>query len=129
MSNLSIQESILLAKEKINNSYSPYSNFKVCAVVKAVGYEQLFYGVNVENASFGGTICAERSAITNMISTIGGNIEIEFILIMTKDQSSACLICQQFMTEFSGGKQIPLFLSDLNGNYSQVLSNIGFYLK
>lgn len=51
----------------IGNSYSPYSNFKVCAVVRSKHGEN-YVGVNVENTSFGLTICAERAAICTAIS-------------------------------------------------------------
>ena len=50
-----------------NNSYSPYSNYKVSAIAVMKDNKE-FYGVNVENASFGATICAERSAILSAIS-------------------------------------------------------------
>lgn len=120
-------KAILLAKEVYNNSHSPYSNFKVSAVVKAVDYDELFPGVNVENASFGGTICAERSAITNMITHLG-KVDIEFIVIMTRDSSDACLICQQFMSEFGQGQPIKLFLCDENMNTTEKESYVGFHL-
>lgn len=54
-------------KELQKNSYSPYSNFKVSAIV-VMNDGNEFFGVNVENASYGATICAERSAIVSAIS-------------------------------------------------------------
>lgn len=117
-----------LALRVYNNSYCKYSNFKVASVVKAKNSDKLFSGVNVENASFGGTICAERSAITSMITELGYS-EIEYILILTKTSDTACLICQQFMTEFSGGNPIPMYLADEESVKNLHLSNIGFFLK
>ena len=51
----------------LDNSYSPYSNFKVAAILITKDGKE-FYGVNVENASYGASICAERSAIVSAIS-------------------------------------------------------------
>ena len=57
----------LKAKAILENSYSPYSNYKVgAALITREG--KIFTGVNVENASYGATICAEASALGNMIS-------------------------------------------------------------
>ena len=54
-------------KELLNNSYAPYSNFRVSAVV-VMKDGTSFNGVNVENAAYGSSICAERSAILAAIS-------------------------------------------------------------
>ena len=51
----------------LNNSYSPYSHFRVAAIVVTKDGQE-FSGVNIENASYGATICAERVAITNAIA-------------------------------------------------------------
>ena len=51
----------------LNNSYSPYSKFRVSAIV-VMKDGKFFNGVNVENASYGGSICAERNAINAAIS-------------------------------------------------------------
>ncbi|MGL4617323.1 MAG: cytidine deaminase [Mycoplasmoidaceae bacterium] len=83
----------------LNNSYSPYSNFPVAAIVE--GEDGKFYkGVNIENASFGATICAERSAISACISN--GNKFVKNIYILTNVDKfiHPCGICLQFITEF-----------------------------
>lgn len=54
-------------REILKNSYSPYSNFKVAAIVVMKDGSE-FKGVNVENASYGAAICAERSAIVSAVS-------------------------------------------------------------
>lgn len=123
----SIKKAFNLAQKTYNNSYSPYSKYKVAAVVKPKKSEALFAGVNVENASFGGTICAERSAIVNMVTALGFQ-EIEFIVIMTEDGADACLICQQFMSEFGMGNPIPLYLCNTNEILQKVNSHVGFHL-
>ncbi len=83
----------------LNNSYSPYSNFKVSAIVQ--GEDNILYkGVNVENASFGATICAERSAITNCITNGNKKIKSIFLLTDSFDFNFPCGICLQFISEF-----------------------------
>ena len=54
-------------KELLNSSYSPYSHFRVASIVVMKDGRE-FRGVNVENASYGATICVERSAIVSAIS-------------------------------------------------------------
>lgn len=63
----------------LENSYSPYSKFKVAAIVETTD-GKLFNGVNVENASYGLCICAERTAICNAISS--GSRDFKAIYIM-----------------------------------------------
>lgn len=85
----------------LNNSYSPYSKFRVSAIViMKDGHE--FYGVNVENASFGATICAERSAIVSAISAGYKKHDFEKIYVMCDNEKigSCCMICRQVISEF-----------------------------
>lgn len=87
------------AKEASKNTYSPYSKFPVGAcVVTPSG--KTFIGTNVENASFGATICAERSAIMNMV--VNGEREIEAIAIYGPKMKmcTPCGICRQVIAEF-----------------------------
>ncbi|MEG0641358.1 MAG: cytidine deaminase [Clostridium sp.] len=82
------------------NSYSPYSNFKVGAAV--IGEDDKIYlGCNVENASYGATNCAERTAIFNAVSN--GNRSIKAIALIgdTKNYTYPCGICRQVIVEFS----------------------------
>ncbi|WPM05719.1 cytidine deaminase [Borreliella sinica] len=93
-----INKAFYMAEKARNNSYSPYSKFKVGACIKTKTND-FFIGTNVENASFGATCCAERSAISNMIATIGVQT-IDFLLLNTNPESTPCAICLQVMTEF-----------------------------
>ena len=87
-------------KKLLENSYSPYSKFPVSAVVVMKDGKE-FYGVNVENASFGATICAERNAFTTAIAYGYKPKDFEKLYIMTKGEvSTPCFICRQFITEF-----------------------------
>ncbi len=92
-------------KEKLlqlhKNSYSPYSNYAVSAVlVMDDGRE--FCGVNVENASYGAGICAERSAIVSAVSAgyKKGQFKELNIMVSSGDIGMPCFICRQVITEF-----------------------------
>lgn len=92
-------------KEKLvsllENSYSPYSKFRVSAIaVMNDGME--FSGVNVENASYGGTICAERVAITSAIASGYKKGEFSKLYVMCDSTkiSSCCFLCRQTISEF-----------------------------
>ncbi|MGE3975139.1 MAG: cytidine deaminase [Bdellovibrionales bacterium] len=80
-------------------SYSPYSKFKVgAAVITTQG--KVFSGCNVENASYGGTICAERSAVMKAVSE--GHQSFTDIMIVTdaKQSTPPCGMCLQVLSEF-----------------------------
>lgn len=89
---------IELALDNKEKSYSPYSHFRVSAVLLTKEGE-VFEGVNIENASYSPTICAERSALAAAISK--GFREFDTIVI-TGDSTDTypCGVCRQFMAEF-----------------------------
>lgn len=83
------------------NSYTPYSDFHVSAIVVAKdGVE--FSGVNVENASFGATICAERSAIVSAISAgyKNGDFKELNVMVSSGEIGMPCFVCRQVISEF-----------------------------
>lgn len=84
----------------LNNSYSPYSNFRVAAIVVMKDGSE-FYGVNVENASYGASICAERNAITSAISAGYKKHDFECLYVMCDSEktSSPCMLCRQVILE------------------------------
>lgn len=86
------------AVEMIPLAYAPFSKFKVGAAL--LGKDgKVYTGVNVENSSFGGTICAERTAFVKAISE--GCMEFEAIAVVSSDgEVWPCGICRQFMKEF-----------------------------
>ena len=93
----------MMAVDARANSYSPYSRFSVgAALLCADG--SVFTGVNVENASFGETICAERCAFVSAISSGKRDfVKIAVVGSKTDDISSPCLpcgACRQVMAEF-----------------------------
>lgn len=87
-------------KKLQENAYCKYSNFKVAAIVETEIGE--FVGVNVENAAFGDTICAERSAICSAISNGAKQIQKVYLLTdgMDCNISTPCGACRQVMSEF-----------------------------
>lgn len=96
-------------KEKLQklleNSYAPYSKMKFACIVETKN-GNFYEGVNVENASFGGSICAERNAINNAISH--GEKEFNALYLMSNSDEIfyPCHICKQTFTEFFNDKVI-----------------------
>lgn len=85
--------------ELIKNSYAPYSNVHFACIVESKN-GNFYEGVNIENASFGGTICAERNAINNAVSH--GEREFSGLYLMTDkdDLLYPCNLCKQTFLEF-----------------------------
>lgn len=83
------------------NSYAPYSNFYVSAIV-VVNDGVEFSGVNVENASFGATICAERTAIVSAISAgyKKGDFKELNVMVSSGEIGMPCFVCRQVISEF-----------------------------
>lgn len=94
-----IEKLIAETIENIKNSYSPYSNFRVSALVKTKS-GKIFKGVNIENAAYSSTICAERSALASAISN--GEREFSYIIINGDSKDTfPCGVCRQFIREFA----------------------------
>ncbi len=87
-----------LAQDAIGNAYAPYSEFLVGAALLTESGE-VYTGVNVENSSFGATICAERTAFVKAISE-GHRIFKAIAIASSKGKAWPCGICRQFMFEF-----------------------------
>ncbi|WP_027399333.1 cytidine deaminase [Anaerovorax odorimutans] len=88
-----------LAEGMLEKAYAPYSKFQVGAALLTKEGE-VFTGVNVENASYGATICAERTAFVKAISE--GHRDFTAIAIASSGgEAYPCGICRQFMFEFS----------------------------
>ncbi|OYZ23594.1 MAG: cytidine deaminase [Bdellovibrio sp. 28-41-41] len=103
------------AKGFRNNAYSPYSNFLVGAAVKLEGHTEIFLGCNIENATYGASICAEQVAITKAISQVpGGKLESLVLVTDTNPVAGPCGICLQIMNEFSSDN-FMVHLANLSG--------------
>jgi cytidine deaminase len=80
------------------NAYAPYSHFKVGAAILD-SKNKIHTGCNIENASFGATVCAERNAVAAMIAS--GSTEIKEVVVVTKHGWLPCGICRQVLLEFT----------------------------
>ncbi|MCB0350903.1 MAG: cytidine deaminase [Bdellovibrionales bacterium] len=113
-----------IAKKYLNRAHSPYSKVKVaCATLMNDG--KIYGGCNIENASYGGTICAERVAITKAVSEGAKSIKAILVLTNQKEIWPPCGICRQVMAEFAKSKTL-VFTTNLKGqmityNFSDLL--------
>jgi cytidine deaminase len=120
-----IEEKLIsLAKEAQSKAYTPYANFPVgAALITESG--DYYTGCNIENVSFGLTICAERTAIFKLISEKGSKEKIKAIAVTNKSDipCSPCGACRQVIQEFSTSSTIIIF-KDNSGYKSQTINEI-----
>jgi len=95
----------------MKNAYAPYSKFRVGAALVTLSGD-LFTGCNVENASYGVTNCAERTAVFSAIARLGPTTKIRAIAVVNSQNApcSPCGACRQVIYEF-GPKASVIFLS------------------
>lgn len=105
---------VRMAREAMENAYVPYSKFRVGAALETQD-GRVYTGCNIENASFGGTNCAERTALFKAISE--GNRKFKKIAIISdsKDYTYPCGICRQVLSEW--GLDMEVIVADSNENY------------
>src|SRR5438046_9409943 len=104
-----------LARAAQQNAYAPYSNFHVGAAVLLENGE-IFTGCNVENASYGLTNCAERSAIFAAVSKLGSaKVKVRAVAVVNDQNApcSPCGACRQVIAEF--GKDAVIWYQGKNG--------------
>ncbi len=99
--------SAAVARER---AYAPYSNFKVGAALKGKS-GRVYTGCNVENAAYGPSMCAERTAIFKAVSE--GEREFEAIAVVTENGASPCGSCRQVMMEFA--PDMAVIIADTQG--------------
>jgi cytidine deaminase len=111
-----------LAKENIKNAYVPYSHFRVSAVLQLKNGETI-KGVNVENASYGLSNCAERSALFAAYSQGIKKEDIQSILVYTdKDYFvSPCGACRQVMSELMD-QDAKVYFANSKGEIKELLN-------
>ena len=98
---------IAAAKRAMTNAYAPYSKFRVgAAVLTSTG--RIFTGCNIENASYGMTNCAERTAIFSAIAAGGPKLEIRAVAVVNDRgvPCSPCGACRQVIYEFGPGATV-----------------------
>lgn len=114
---MELKDIIKGSKELLENSYAPYSNFPVGTILEMKD-GALISGVNVENASFGATICAERNAITSAVAKgyQKGDFKRIVIISNSKTYTIPCALCLQLMAEFFSN-DTEIVLVDKNEKY------------
>lgn len=104
-------ELIASATAARERAYAPYSNFKVGAALLGKS-GRVYTGCNVENAAYGPSMCAERTAVFKAVSE--GEREFEAIAVVTGNGVSPCGTCRQVMMEFA--PDMTVVISDTRGN-------------
>lgn len=106
------EELIKAAADARERAYAPYSNFRVGAAVEAESGD-IYIGCNVESASYGLTVCAERVAIWKGISCGEKRFTRIAVVVDTEELTPPCGVCRQIIWEFCG--DVPVILSNLHG--------------
>ena len=106
---------IELANEARRRAYAPYSNYSVGAALRTKT-GRVYTGVNIENAAYPTTICAERVAVFKAVSE--GEREFEVISVVTDNGGSPCGSCRQVLAEF--GLDTIVLIADGKGKLLQV---------
>jgi cytidine deaminase len=102
---------VVLAGEARGAAYAPYSGFLVGAALRCTS-GAVFTGCNVENASFGLTICAERNAAANAVAQ--GERSFDAVAVVTANGVTPCGACRQFLAEF--GPEMTVVIATTGGN-------------
>jgi len=105
---------IKIANEARSQAYAPYSNYRVGAALRTTD-GRIFTGVNVENAAYPTSICAERVAVFKAISE--GAHRFEAIAVVTDSGGSPCGACRQVLAEF--GLDTLVLIADCKGRLIQ----------
>jgi homotetrameric cytidine deaminase len=112
------------AREAALHSYSPYSGFRVgAALLLSTG--EIVTGTNVENVSYGLTICAERAALVRAVSQFGPNIRIAAVAVANLNGAASppCGACRQVLAEFIS-PDAPVLFPAADGPRSMPFSDI-----
>lgn len=114
-----VEKAYQLAMETRRRAHAPYSHFQVGAAL-GIG-KDIFSGCNVENASFGATICAERNALWASIAKLGKR-PIDFLVVVTDTTETTvpCALCLQSLSEFVP-MDLPIYLANLQGIKEKIL--------
>src|SRR5450432_40097 len=103
---------ITAAKQARENAHAPYSNFRVGAALRSSS-GRIFGGCNVENATYGLTVCAERVAIFKAISEGERGFSAIAVVTDTDSLTPPCGACRQLIWEFCG--DVPVTMANLSG--------------
>lgn len=116
---MGITEQLLFDKAitAMNHAYAPYSHYQVGAAI-VMEDDTIYTGVNIENASYGLTNCAERTAIFKAVSEGHKSIKSIIIVNATAEMSKPCGACRQVLSEFMGSDGI-VYLANKDNEYKQ----------
>ena len=115
--NEDLQKLVEAALDVREKAYAPFSNFKVGAAVRTKG-GKIYTGCNVESASYGLTVCAERVAIWKAVSE-GEKEFVEIAVVAGTDElTPPCGVCRQIIWEFCG--DVPVIFANLKGDVETV---------
>ena len=108
-----------------DNAYSPYSKYKVGAAVVSAATGRIYSGCNVENASYGATICAERNAITTALAA-EGKLGIDLLIVVSDDEPPAppCAVCLQVIAEFARPETEVILISKAGKKHTYKFSDL-----
>ena len=109
---VTVENLIKKAIQVMKKSYSPYSHFAVGAALLSKS-GKVYVGTNVENASYGLSICAERSAVVSAVSAGDRAFDCIVVARNTNPPSSPCGACRQFLSEFG---DFPVILVNPQGD-------------
>jgi cytidine deaminase len=111
------------ARQAVQRAYAPYSNFYVGAAV-LTSQGQVFTGCNVENASYGLTICAERSAIFTAVQKTQGPLVLRAVAVVNRAQvpCSPCGACRQVIAEF--GRDVAIIFQGKDGFQESTIADL-----
>lgn len=118
------QDLIQRALDGLSHSYAPYSGFKVAAAV-LMDNGQVYIGVNIENASYSATICAERTAIFKAISEDNEARIVAIAIVGGKDGKvtdycAPCGVCRQVMREFGDPATMKVIVAKTPADYEEM---------
>lgn len=102
-----------------SNAYAPYSRYQVGAAI-ALADGRILTGCNIENASYGLTVCAERVAVFRAVAETGTAV-LAAVAVATEDGGSPCGACRQVLSEFAprDGTPVPVYLVNAAGEIVQ----------
>lgn len=123
MTQKSNQNLVNHALEARKNAYAPYSNYAVGAAL-LLDNGEIITGVNIENASFGGTVCAERSAVFSAVSQGFKNFKAIAVVTESSPPASPCGLCRQVLAEFA--PDLPIIMANTKGEMAE--TNLGTLL-
>jgi cytidine deaminase len=111
------QSLVEAAREARENAYCRYSGFAVGAAVLTPS-GQIFRGCNVENRTYGLTVCAERVAVASAVAAGQREVTAVAVITDTDPPSTPCGQCREVLSEF-GGPNLPVLLANTNGDQQE----------